>query len=345
MKVVHLHFGTEGGAERFFVNLANSLCERGIEQKFVIRPGRIWRDEISDCGEIIENHFRSVSLSQYWLKWKVNKMAHQFKPDAILAWMPRASRLMPDYKDAIKITRLGDYPANLKHFTNIDVLLGITPEISRHCKNLVWNKRIETIPLFAKELTPVPVSRASLDTPEDVFVISCAGRFDTRKGMDTLIRAVSKLDNAYLWLLGDGSERENFVNIAREVGMSDRLRMPGWQKEPFHTLASSDIFCFPSRHEPFGNSGFEAWRLGLPLVSARSQGPSWYVRDGENGLMVDIDDVDGFAAAFERLRNDPKLCETLVAGGHKALDTVFSKKAVTDQFIDLFSGKTVQNLY
>jgi hypothetical protein len=38
MKVAHFHFGTEGGAERFFVNLANSLAERGVEQKIVIRP-------------------------------------------------------------------------------------------------------------------------------------------------------------------------------------------------------------------------------------------------------------------------------------------------------------------
>jgi glycosyltransferase involved in cell wall biosynthesis len=76
------------------------------------------------------------------------------------------------------------------------VLLGITPDISHYCKNLGWLKRIETIPIFAKDMIPVPVSRASLDTPEDASVVSCAGRFVPRKGMDTLIRAVANLDNA-----------------------------------------------------------------------------------------------------------------------------------------------------
>lgn len=33
MKVMHIHFGTEGGAERFFVNLVNALHERGVEQR------------------------------------------------------------------------------------------------------------------------------------------------------------------------------------------------------------------------------------------------------------------------------------------------------------------------
>ena len=41
MKVLHLHFGKEGGAERFFVNLAKGLADRGVEQRFVIRPNRI----------------------------------------------------------------------------------------------------------------------------------------------------------------------------------------------------------------------------------------------------------------------------------------------------------------
>lgn len=40
MKVMHIHFGKEGGAERFFVNLVNALHERGIEQRALIRPDR-----------------------------------------------------------------------------------------------------------------------------------------------------------------------------------------------------------------------------------------------------------------------------------------------------------------
>ncbi len=158
--------------------------------------------------------------------------------------------------------------------------------------------------------------------------------------MDTLIRAAARLDNAWVWLVGDGSERSNLEDIAKDVGLSDRIRFVGWQKEPAHYLAASDIFCFPSRHEPFGNAGLEAWRLGLPLVSSRSQGPSWFMRDGENGLLVDIGDIVGFASAFKRRRDDPSLRQTLIDGGYRSLDTQFSKKIVTDQYLDLLSGNT-----
>ncbi len=338
MKVIHFHFGKDGGAERFFVNLANALNERGVEQKFVIRPNRIWREDIAACGEIIENHYRRTSLSQFWLEWRVKKMAREFQPDAIVSWMPRASRLMPNYADTIKITRLGDFPKKLDHFRNCDILVGNVPGIGERCRNLGWEKRVEIISNFPKPVKANPVTRASMGTPENAFVISSAGRFVHRKGMDALIRATAKLDNAWLWLVGDGKEKNNLVAIAREVGMSERLRFAGWQNEPAHFLAASNIFCMPSRHEPLGNVVLEAWSLGLPVVSSRSEGPSWFMRDGENGLLVEIDDIEGYAKAFERLRDNPQLCKKIIKGGNYSLETQFSKEAITDQYLNLFAG-------
>ena len=55
-KVLHMHFGKEGGAERFLVTLARALAERGVEQRFIIRPDRIWRDEVATLGPVIESN-------------------------------------------------------------------------------------------------------------------------------------------------------------------------------------------------------------------------------------------------------------------------------------------------
>lgn len=57
MKVMHIHFGTEGGAERFFVNLVNALHERGVEQRALIRPGRSWRKDLENGATIYEGVF------------------------------------------------------------------------------------------------------------------------------------------------------------------------------------------------------------------------------------------------------------------------------------------------
>lgn len=60
MKVMHFHFGKDGGAERFFVHLVNGLARRGVEQTVVIRPGRGWRSQIENAATIIESNFRNL---------------------------------------------------------------------------------------------------------------------------------------------------------------------------------------------------------------------------------------------------------------------------------------------
>ncbi|MDE0144512.1 MAG: glycosyltransferase [Nitrospira sp.] len=337
-RVLHLHFGKDGGAERFFVNLVNALGERGVEQRFIIRPRRSWRREIEALGPIIENHYRYISFSSLLLPWRVRRMLRQWQPDAIMAWMTRAARLIPDWPGAVKLARIGNFPPHLRHFSRCDALVGNMPGIRSHCKDLGWTRPVHTISNFPREVSPVPVARAALGTPDDVFLISGAGRFLPRKGHDLLIRVTAQIPDAWLWLIGDGQERRTLEKLAHKVGIADRTRFVGWVEEPIHYVAATDVFGMPSRYEPLGNVILEAWQAGVPVVATRSEGPSWYMTDSENGLLVDIDDLDAFVAAVRRLHNDYGLAETLVAGGRKQLEETFNKNRIVDQYLDLFAG-------
>jgi glycosyltransferase involved in cell wall biosynthesis len=338
MKILHIHFGKEGGAERFFVSLANAFGERGVEQHFIIRPGRTWESSIEKLGPIWFNNYRYFSLSSFLLEWRVKRLIKSWKPDAVMAWMPRASRLIPDMEGPVKLTRLGDYPVHLRHFKNLDVLVGNQPGIATHCQDLGWDKPICTISNFARQVTPVPVSRAALDTPEDAFVISSAGRFVNRKGMDFLIRAAARVPNAYLWLIGEGKERDALDALAQSEGIAERTRFIGWVDEPIHYIAASDVFGMASRHEPLGNVVLEAWQAKVPVVATRSEGPSWYMVDGGNGVLTDIDDLDPFVAGLQKIKDDPAFAAKIVAGGSAQLDTLFSKRGIVDQYLDLFEN-------
>lgn len=336
MKVLHLHFGKDGGAERFFVSLANAFGRRGVEQRFVIRPQRIWREEIAGLGPIIENNYRRISLSQFVLEWRVRRMCRDWQPDAIMAWMPRAARLMPTWSGAVKLARMGDFPKNLKHFGNCDVLVGNVPGIAVTCRDLGWQKPVVTISNFPRDVTPVAVNRALHDTPDDVFLIAAGGRFVPRKGMDVAIRAASKVPNSWLWLLGEGKERPALEGLVKETGMQGRVRFLGWQAEPIHHVAAADAFVMPSRHEPLGNMLLEAWQAGVPSVATRSEGPDWFMRDGEDGVLVPIDDIDGVAAGLERIRTEPETARRFVHTARARLDEMFSEDAVVDAYLRLF---------
>ncbi len=339
MKIIHFHFGKDGGAERFFVHLVNAFADRGIEQTSIIRPGRIWRREIEGSTRILESHFRNLSPDRLLMPLKVRRMAERGKPDVLMAWAPRASELMPAYGGCIKISRLGDYPPRLDYFKNSDCLVCNTPGIADHVRKLGWKRDVEIISNFTSTDRVRPIARETLDTPADAPLVMSMGRFVERKGFHTLIEAMSKLAGAYLWLLGDGEEQENLQKLAADLGVSDRVRFAGWQKDARPFLAAADIFVMPSSHEPLGNVILEAWAQARPVVSSRSEGPQWFMQDGENGLMVDIGDADGFARAIERIANDRALGARLAERGHETLVDQFSKEAITDAYLKLFASK------
>ena len=337
-KVMHIHLGRDGGAERFFVSLAQALGERGVEQRFVIRPRRTWRTEIEALGPIIENHCRYLSLSRLLLIWQLRQVFRRWRPDAVMAWIPRSARLLFKWQGVIKLARLGDYTRHLERYRYCDALICNQPDIGNSCKAQGWVRPIHIITNFPPKVKARPVARAALDTPEDAFLISGAGRFVPRKGFDLLIRAAARIPDAWLWLVGDGEERPVLEALVRELGTVGRTRFIGWVEEPIHHIAATDVFGMPSRHEPLGNVILEAWQAGVPVVATRSEGPSWYMVDGENGVLVDIDDLDAFAVAVGLLQSDRAFAETLVAGGRARLKEMFSRDRIVDRYLDLFAG-------
>jgi glycosyltransferase involved in cell wall biosynthesis len=337
-RVLHIHFGKEGGAERFFVSLAGALADRGVEQRFVIRPNRTWDSQIAALGPVIRYNFSRVSPMSLVAHWQVNALVARWRPQAVMAWMPRAGRLIHGWPGVVKLARMGDFPAHLKHFSHCDVLVGNLPGIGRRCRDLGWSKPVLTISNFVREVEPVPVTRASLDTPQDAFLIAASGRFVPRKGFDVLLRAVAQTPGSYLWLLGEGEERVALEALARSLGIIDRIRFPGWVAEPIHYLAAADAFVMPSRHEPLGNALLEAWQAGVPSVSTRSEGPDWYMRDGVDGIVTAIDDHEAIAAGLLRIRDNRELAASFVAGARSQLAEFFSKDAVVEAYLRVFSS-------
>ena len=339
MRVIHVHFGKDGGAERFFVHLVRALGARGVEQRAIIRRGRIWRSEIEPFAEITESNFRDVSLDRIVLPLKVRAMIRDWKPEAMLGWMPRACRLLPSAASVHRMGRLGDYPLNLRSFGNVDTLVCNTPGIAEHVRQLGWTRGLQVISNFTNTEKVEAIRRSELSTPQGVPLIVSSGRFVARKGFDVLIRSLVQLENTWLWLVGDGEERENLEALSRQLGVSDRVRFAGWKSDPRPYVAAADVFGMASSHEPLGNVVLEAWAQRVPVVATRSEGPQWFMRDGDNGLLVDIGDVAGFVSGFRRLTADRSLAARVVDGGERALLTGFSEAGVSKTYMDLFAAR------
>lgn len=338
MRLFHTHFGRDGGAEKFFVSLVRSLSEAGVRQTVLIRPGRGWRTQLPADVEVHEGLPRLLTPSRFLLPWKFRRLVEAQRPAGVLAWMPRAANFMPSGGCGLRVARLGDYPTTLKHFRNIDLMVCNTPGIAEHIKGLGWTRPTRVISNFTLARPAAPVAREQLGAPAGAFVVLGVGRFVRRKGFHTLIEAIAASPGAHLCLLGEGEEEQNLRQQAREQGVADRVHFAGWQTDPNPWLSACDAFCMPSLHEPLGNVILEAWGAGVPVIASRSEGPSWMMTDGADGLLYPIGDAAGLAAAIARLRSEPGLGARLVQGGHQTLERSFSRAAVTQAYIHLFAS-------
>jgi len=105
-------------------------------------------------------------------------------------------------------------------------------------------------------------------------------------------------------VIGEGAARPELERLARELGVVDRVELPGWTERPSEVLPGFDVFCLPSRSEGFPLSIVEAMLAELPVLATRVGSVAELVVDGETGLVVERDDVDGLAAALGRLHDD-----------------------------------------
>ena len=105
--------------------------------------------------------------------------------------------------------------------------------------------------------------------------------------------------------VGDGPERGALEEAARNHGLSDDVRFLGFldREATFRAVAGARAFVLPSAPEACGIVYLEAMGLGVVPVAARGQGPDAFLRDGENGLLVERS-VEGVAGALDLLLAD-----------------------------------------
>lgn len=112
------------------------------------------------------------------------------------------------------------------------------------------------------------IEKASSKKTRLVFV----GEISKRKNQQFLVKALSKLPNHTLTLVGDGGERKNIEKIAKKLGVLDRLTITGFTKNVYDYLLSSDIYVCASKIEGLPFNIMEAMHSGLPIVASDIKG-------------------------------------------------------------------------
>ena len=155
--------------------------------------------------------------------------------------------------------------------------------------------------------------------PEERFVVGWIGRMTTIKRVpDVLLSFKALLDrgvDATLCLVGDGPDRPAIEQQAAALGIARHILSVGYQEDVAPYYSFFDALVLPSANEGTPVVAIEALAAGRPVVATRVGGVPDVVSEGEDGFLVEVGDVEGVAAALERLARDPALRARMGAAG------------------------------
>lgn len=323
-----------GGAENFFLRLVTALQRAGERQRVLIRRDAIRAQRLREAGvAVAEAEFGGAFDLTTRLAFRREIAA--WRPEIVLTWMSRATRLCPR-GDFVHVARLGGY-YDLKYYRRCDHLIGNTCAIVDYAVAQGWpRERIHYLPNFVADLG-VAAPPKSAERP----LALALGRLHPNKGFDLLLEALAATREVDLWIAGDGPLRPQLERLAGRLGVAGRVRFLGWREDVPGLLASADFLVCPSVHEPLGNVVIEAWSAGLPVIATASDGPAGLIADGESGILVPLPGAQGggpqaLARAIERLCRDAALRARLARAGRRAYEAEFTEPIVVAGYRNFF---------
>jgi glycosyltransferase involved in cell wall biosynthesis len=168
-----------------------------------------------------------------------------------------------------------------------------------------------------------------------------AGQIIRGKGVDVLIESLARVRVPFeCVILGDGNHRPACEALSRKLGLADRITFAGFvsqsQITDYYRDATLSVMSsvWP---EPFGATGLEAMRCGLPVVAFDAGGIREWLIDGWNGFLVPWMDRDRYAAAIEELLRDKSLAQKMGEHGRQWVGERFGFPKYISGLEDLFA--------
>ena len=155
-------------------------------------------------------------------------------------------------------------------------------------------------------------ARQVFGAPQDALVLAAVGRLAPQKNYGLLLRVLQRLDDVHLLIAGEGGDRKALETLARELGVSARVRFLGSLPRDAvpNLLAAADVFVQSSNFEGQSNALLEALQAGVPIVAHDILEQRETIADDDGtaaGALVPLNDVDAWVSAIERLRHDPEV--------------------------------------
>ena len=166
------------------------------------------------------------------------------------------------------------------------------------------------------------------------------GRISQQKAPDIFIRAARIIKNsipkAFFTIVGNGEMEDEVKQYAKENGLEESLLITGWVQNPLDYIKIFDVAMLLSRWEGFGLVLPEYMVSGKPIVATECDAIPYIIEDGENGLLVDVDDPVSAANATVKICKNDRLRGKLIENGKIIVRQKFDAKRMAEESEMLF---------
>ena len=184
--------------------------------------------------------------------------------------------------------------------------------------------------------------------PTHIPILMYLGRIDAEKHVSVILRAVHRLDPAqpfHLVIVGDGNDRGHLIDLARELGLENKVTFTGRVSEEDKPmmLRMGTIFIMPSPAELQSIATMEAMASGLPVMAVNVGALYELCQDGRNGYLFGVDDDEALAASLASMLENPKKLAEMSAQSLKIVGQ-HDLSVTLDKFEELYAEVIARKL-
>ena len=243
-----------------------------------------------------------------------------------IAGRARIKMVMPFFKRIFKIPK--HIQAISNYLADFALKMGYEGEISVVPNGVDYKK------FSSFNADRVSEIKSILKKGDEDFWLFTASRLVEKNANDVVIKSLTRLpDNVKFIIAGIGPDKEMLKSLAIELKVDERVLFLGQisHEDLPNYLRASDAFIRPSRTEGFGNSFVEAMAAETPVIGTTAGGIADFLFDNENGLIVEIDNVDNVVMNTNLLMGDTFLKNEIVKNAREMVIEKYDWDTVTAQ--------------
>ena len=350
-----------GGTRSYVMNLIQFLCEQGIKTTLIgvsSNKEEAPTEHLFTFIPIVKNQNLSsykflfnLFLKTPFLNIPKSSIIHTQRPDDMLPFVLF-------YKNNPKICTLHGTPLNAIYFKKgpvigkiyeliekfvlkrIDAVIAVDGEAKKFYTQMYpqIQDRIMAIPVGINTKLFKPVNRhetrKKYHLNENEKIILYVGRLNAEKGLNLLLKSFKEvkkeMEDCKLVLVGEGKDRDNLENFAKNIGLEDVVFMGALERDKIPGIINcADVFALCSLYEGMPTVVLEALACGVPVVSTDVGDVHKVVRNDKTGYIVEKRTEEELSAKLiKALLNSDRFKENCVRGAQEYSWDVIAKKIV-----------------